>query len=429
MKRAVVLGGGVAGIAAAFALRDRGVDVELIESRGWLGGRAFTVPQRGELDAPIDNGPHVILGCYDHFRRLLRRIGSDDRFERTPALRLAFVDRDGERSVLGLSRFPAPLALPWAILRFGGVPLGARLRLLWAMSTIPLARGAGRSLEDWIAARGQRDRPRAFVWDPLCRAIMNADPKDVSASLFLATLRRAFLGSASRAAIHVPARPWSQIVGEPALAQLGREGVKVRLGARVTEMVVEARRTVAVEVGGETLRIDEDVALFSAMPWHALQKLTGERVRLVGSPIVSVYFELESDVGLPDDPVVALVDGDPFHFVCRAPDAPPGTFAVLSGGCREFDGMRTDAIEASARRQLQPYFPRADLERGRARVVKESRATFVGAPGSEVFRPKPGRHPDIENLWLCGDWTDVGLPSTLEGAAESAARAVADFGC
>lgn len=427
MKRAVVLGGGVAGIAAAFALRDRGLSVELCESRGWLGGRAFSIPNRGDLDGHVDNGPHVILGCYDHFRRVLRRIGQDDGFERAPSLRLDYADTQGRRSRLSLSRLPAPIALPFAMLRLGGLTLGERFRVLRALATIPFGQGGCATLAEWIERRGQSGAPRSFVWDPMCRSIMNAEAEDVSAALFFATLRRAFFGSARRAAIRVPRRPWSELLGEPARAQCEREGITVHAGTRVTRFVTDPSRIVELEFGQQVRPIDDDTVVFSALPWHALAALTGEAVELDGAPIVSVYFELGAEAGMPDEAVIALVDGYPFHFYCRTEGAPSGTFALLSGGCRDLDGMKTDAIETLARDQLRHHFPDARVDGGRARVVKENRATFVGGPGSDAHRLTPGRHPHIENLYICGDWTAVGLPSTLEGAAQSGHLAVADF--
>ncbi|MEO6596533.1 MAG: FAD-dependent oxidoreductase, partial [Planctomycetota bacterium] len=127
---------------------------------------------------------------------------------------------------------------------------------------------------------------------------------------------------------------------------------------------------------------------------------------------------------LPDDgPVVALVDGDPFHFVLRTPGACVRQFAMLSGGNRVFDGMTVDAISALATAELERYYPGIDLSGATVRVRKEPQATFVAAPGSSSVRPAPG--PLVngpENLRVCGDWTATGLPSTLEGAARSAAK-------
>ena len=158
IRRAIVLGGGVAGIAAAFALRDLGLETELWESRGWLGGRAFSLPQKkGGIARRIDNGPHVMLGCYDHMRGLLRRIGSEGSFDRPRALDLVYAASDGRRGRLSLLPFlPAPIALPLAILTMRGPAFGTRLRGLGGMLRAPFGarrrRNAGRLARPTSAA-------------------------------------------------------------------------------------------------------------------------------------------------------------------------------------------------------------------------------------------------------------------------------------
>jgi hypothetical protein len=165
----------------------------------------------------------------------------------------------------------------------------------------------------------------------------------------------------------------------------------------------------------------------SALPWFALHDLLPAIAPGLGlmqsSPIVSAYFETMADAdALPDDgPVVALVDGDPFHFVLRTPGANARRFAVLSGGNRVFDGMDTAAIAAAARAQLERHYRGWSGERAVVRIRKERHATFVAAPGSSPSRPRPGALPGgPHNLRVCGDWTATGLPATLEGAARSA---------
>jgi hypothetical protein len=124
--------------------------------------------------------------------------------------------------------------------------------------------------------------------------------------------------------------------------------------------------------------------------------------------------------------VVALVDGDPFHFVLRTPGGPSHAVALLSGGNRTFDGQSVAAIESIARQQLARYYPGLATDApAEVRIAKENLATFVAAPGSDAQRPAPGllrrSHPAAPgNLWVCGDWTATGLPATLEGAARSA---------
>ncbi|MGA1607886.1 MAG: hydroxysqualene dehydroxylase HpnE, partial [Planctomycetota bacterium] len=429
-RRAFVLGGGVAGIAAALGLADRGFAVELIEGRSRLGGRAFTLPDRDTVER-CDNGPHVMLGGYAAMRRLLRRLGTEASFEQPPVLELTYAAADGRAARLALPPGPAPLMFGPALLRFRGLRLVDRLRALRGLAAVVWPCPAEWTVEDWIVGRRQQGGPRDFLWDPMCRAIMNAEADRVGARCFLHTLRRAFLGRGRHAAIWLPIRPWSEIIDEPAARALATAGVRVRTGVAVRELAVEEGRLASIGCGGETIAMkDGDVAV-SALPWHVLGRLLGAGalpgVGLAASPIVSVYFEADVDPGLPGASLVALVGGSPFHFLARRPAEDPRRFAVLSGGGADLVGLSVAAMIDAARAQLVRHFPDADpevLRRARARLAKEAAATIVHEPTSDAVRPVPGRLPGIEGLLVCGDWTRTGLPSTLEGAVESAERAL-----
>jgi squalene-associated FAD-dependent desaturase len=438
-RRAIVLGGGVAGLRAAFACLDRGFAVELVEGRRELGGRAFTLPSRagsaGGVTEPCDNGPHVLLGCYTETRELLRRLGTEAGFERPRALRLAYRDAAGRESALRLLPGPAPLWFGAGLLALRGLGLGGRLRALRGLCAVLRDCPETWTVEDWIRARGQGGAPRRFLWDPMCRAIMNAEADRVEARLLLRTLRRAFLGSGRAAAIWLPRRPWSELLGAPAAERLRQAGVGLRLGSRVEEFEVEAGKLRAIRFAdGRSEALGPNDLVISALPWHALARALPAGLlpaaALEGSPIVSVYFEIDGDPGLPADPLIALVDGAPFHFLARRPGGPAGSFALLSGGGAGLEGLGAAELVAAARAQLLRHFPTLRMPPAaatRARLTKEARATFVAAPGVGRLRPEPGPLPGVEGLLVCGDWTATGLPSTLEGAAESAVRALAAF--
>ncbi len=425
-RHAFVLGGGVAGLAAAFGLAERGLPVTLLESRGWLGGRAFSSIDR-TTGWRLDNGPHAMLGCYRAMRGLLQRLGTEGEFQQDQKLVMAYRTTDGRLERLRLSRLPVPLAMPFALLRLGMRP-GARCRALRGIAGVVRGAPAPWTLDEWLRRRGQQGEPEAFLWRPLCRAIMNVEPAEASAADYLATLREAFLGRASSAAFWLPRRPWGAILGDAAPGALAAAGVVVRTGSRVVALHAPSTRIEAIELtDGERLAVGTDDLVVSAMPWFALRSLVPAAAATFGAlrsaPTVSAFFETAANApALPDDgPVTALVDGDPFHFLLRTPGADVRRFALLSGGHRGFDGMTVDAIAAQARSQLARHYRGVSLEGATVAIRKEQHATFVAAPGSRALRPAPGPLAGgPENLLVCGDWTATGLPATLEGAARSA---------
>ena len=430
---AFVLGGGVAGLTAAFGLRDAGFAVTLLESRGWLGGRAFSSPEKGG-ERLLDNGPHVMLGCYTGMRALLRRLGTENGFQQDDRLVMAYRHDGGRLLRLALSRWPVPLAMPWALLRLP-VPFGARVRAFVGMASSLLRAPANWTLADWFTRRRQHGVPDAMLWRPLCRAIMNCEPEEAEAESFLATLREAFLGRASRAAFWLPKAPWSELIDRPARVALPAAGVALRLGARVASLPVGHGRIEAIALAdGERIALGADDLVVAAVPWFALANLLPDVVPRAGelraAPIVSAYVTTPSDAPpLPDDgPVTALVDGAPFHFVLRRPGDDPRRVALLSGGDRSFDGQTVAVIAERALAQLQRWYPGSRVANASVVVRKESLATFVPACGSRLSRPAPGRvSGGPANLRLCGDWTDTGFPATLEGACRSAATMLREF--
>ncbi|HEB51852.1 MAG TPA: FAD-dependent oxidoreductase, partial [bacterium] len=211
-RRVIVIGAGVAGLTAAFGRADRGEQVLLLEARSRCGGRAFASVDR-VFARRIDNGAHVMLGCYRATRALLRRLGTESRFEQPRRLAIVYRFPGGRTTRLRLSRLPVPLAMPWAVLRLG-IGFGARLRALFGMCSVPLGVRREIAFADWLRRRWQRGEPDDVLWRPLCRAVMNVEPEEADAGEFLATLREAFLGRSSRAAIWVPKATWGGMIGD-----------------------------------------------------------------------------------------------------------------------------------------------------------------------------------------------------------------------
>lgn len=430
-RRAYVLGGGVAGLVAAFGLADRGMQVTVLESRRHCGGRAFATDDR-VFGRRIDNGFHVMLGCYRAMRALCRRLGTEGDFQQDRSLQMRYRFRSQRTTTLSLSRLPVPVAMPWSLMGLG-IGFGARLRALLGMGTVLLGAPRSWTFADWLRRRWQSGEPDDVMWRPLCRAVMNCEPEEASASEFLATLREAFLGSAASAAFWVPQKTWGELLADPAPAALAAAGATLRTGARVAGLDRNEGRVVRIVLAdGERIDVGPDDVVVSAMPWFALARVLGDTApktlgQLESAPIVTAYFDVEDGTPPVDEgPVVALVGAQPFHFVLRTPGDPVHRFAVLSGGDRSFDGMAVDDIAALARRQVADYYGDVDLERAVVRVRKEQLATFVAGPGSARLRPAPGPlEGGPRNLHVCGDWTATGFPATLEGAARSSERMLA----
>jgi hydroxysqualene dehydroxylase len=242
-RRVVVVGGGLAGITAAIALRETGADVVLLEAKPWLGGATCSFTRDGLV---VDTGQHVFLRCCAAYRGLLDRLGVtgsarlQSRFDVT-VLRPGRPSQPPAR--LRRTTLPGPLHMGLALARYRHLSLTERLRTTQAalaMKRIDPADPAvdAQSLGDWLAARGQSEHARRALWDLFTVSALNVAGDDANLALAATVVQTALLGTRDAADIGVPAIPLGDLHGQAALEHLGRLGAEVRLGAKVTGIEV-----------------------------------------------------------------------------------------------------------------------------------------------------------------------------------------------
>ena len=428
----VVLGGGLAGMAAAFALLDNGEPVVLLERRPFLGGRAFSF-QDPESGAVIDNGQHVLVGACDRLRAFLDRIGSAAAFRRQRHLRLPILDGEGRRADLAAVPLPPPLHLAVGLLRYRHLDPASRVALIataWRLAAAEVSRVDDLTLGDWLAAR---DTPPATIerfWEPIVRPALNVPVAGASLPLSAFLMRRALWAGAGAGALWLPATGLSAAIGNPALSRLRDSGADVRLETRVAGLElgsgriagvrlrdgsgVPARRVVCALPPGTTDGLLADVGVMS------------DHAALGRSAIVNVY--LWYDRPVLEVPFAGTF-GSPLQWVfdrSRLLGEEAGGWCVgvslsaaddlLERPKEHLAGLCDDALG-----EICPARRRARLVR--SAVVKEPGATFRAGPG--VATRRPGPVTAIPGFFLAGDWTDTGWPATMEGAVRSGERAVA----
>src|SRR5688572_30775620 len=276
----IVIGAGFAGLSAATRLTKKGARVLVLEAKARLGGRATAFEDRetGEL---VDNGQHVLLGCYSETFAFLKDIDALDHVRLDPQLAVTMIDRDGRKTRLSCPPLPAPLhllagvmdweALGWrdraAILRMRTPLRLARKELMPGATAI--AASPGETVENWLIRNGQTPRLREMLWDPLALAALNQPPAVASAPPFARVLGRMFGSDARSAAIALPVRPLHQMYAEPARAFIERQGGAVRTGAPAA-VHLENGRVAFVAIGQERCQA---AAVVSSVPWFAVGEL------------------------------------------------------------------------------------------------------------------------------------------------------------
>ena len=446
----VIVGAGFAGLSAAAMLAEAGRRVLVLDARPQLGGRAtaFTDRVTGEL---VDNGQHVLFGCYYETFEFLRRVGADGNVRVQASMSIPYLDRLGRRTELRCPPLPPPVHLLAGVLDWGALPWRDRLSVVRMAWPILAARKAvardssavlapeGTTVSRWLEQAGQGKRLREWLWDPLAVAALNQSPDEAAAATFVRVLAALFGPKASDAALALPTRPLHLAYALPARDFVVRHGGQVRTGA-LARVSATADGRLQVDVRGERTA---SAPVISAVPWFGLGALFGalppaplagiiaNASAMASKPIVTV--NLWYDTMVMDEPFVGL-PGRTAQWVFDKgaivrDEATHGSggrahlshLSLVSSGADAIVQDGDDALIAAAALEIEEALPRARRAGlTHATVIREKRATFSLAPGEPA---RPGTRTPIRGLYLAGDWIDTGLPGTIESAVVSGHRA------
>lgn len=420
-QRILIIGGGLAGLAAAVYLAPRCRDITLLEARSRLGGRAgsFVDQASGQL---LDACQHVTMGCCTAFASFCQRLGIDSLLRRQSALH--FMTPDGQTSRWQADPWPAPwhLARTLALAHF----LSAREKTQAALAMLALRRLSpdhDEPLLPWLLHQGQTPRLLDRFWSPVLVSALNDSLDRLGTKYARKVFVDAFLASGSGGDVYLPTVPLDRLYGEELAAWLQAHRVRVRTEVAVRQLLVDRDAWVGAELrDGQVLEAD---ACIAAVPWHRfLDSLpeelveaeeTFEQLRLLEAvPITSVH--LWYDQPLTPLPHVVLLESI-CQWLFRKGETAPGEHyhQVVISAARVLRDLGHEETLRRTTEELSRLFPGPKLLR--ARVVTEPRATFSASPG--VDRLRPLQKSPIRGLFLAGDWTQTGWPATMEGAVRS----------
>ena len=294
------------------ALVDAGVRVHVVEARPTLGGRAnaFRDPVTGES---VDNGQHILAGCYDETLAFLTRLGTAVHLHRPSTLRVPMIDERGWRTELVFPALPAPLNLVAGVVAWDALTVADR----WAILRIGTAlRGKERiakteTVREWLIRHHQSPRLCRLFWEPLALAGLNQSTDEAAAEMFVAVTSRMFGNDPEAASILVPAVPLDALYVEPAVRVVCEARCKVTTHTKA-RIVTNDERVIAVRVGNEECPAH---VVISAVPWFAMadlfvtppasmQQVLDNAATLASAPIVTV--NLWFDGWRSPDPMLGL---------------------------------------------------------------------------------------------------------------------------
>ena len=439
----IVIGGGLAGLAAGVALADSGWRVRLFEQRPFLGGRAtsYVLPD-GEH---VDNCQHVTLGCCTNLEDFYRRIGSAGKIKFFD--RLLFLDPQGRRGEMKAGALPAPFHFTGSFASFSPLTLLDKLSIARAMLHIiqhagnppELCEAGGISMLEWLRRRGQTQGAIHRFWRVVLVSALDEELDRTDARFGVDVFWKAFLSNSTGYRMGVPAVPLSNLY-DGCKTEIERRGGEVVLRSPVRGLKLESGQLAGVRFDDN--REESADAYVFAIPHTALAELLPESLKqadpslahldkIKTSPITGVHFWFDRPA--MDDPFVTLLDtttqwifnktvlytdsSSNSDGVGNSTTTPQYLQLVISASYDLLEKPRQEIIDLCLAEVRHALPKTRDAQLLKATVIKEAAATFSPDPGVDRWRPP--QVTKIPGLYLAGDWTQTGWPATMEGAVRS----------
>ncbi|RLS52099.1 MAG: FAD-dependent oxidoreductase [Planctomycetota bacterium] len=426
--RIVIVGGGLAGLAAAVRLTQHGVPCRVVEVRPSLGGRASSFLD-GATGNTLDNCQHVAMGCCTYFLQFIETVGAAGCFRRETELN--FIGPTGETSRFTASPLPAPFHLLPALGRLKWLTRREQLELgrgLSALLRTPTERLRGVQLSGWLTAHRQSARVQSGFWHLVLVSALSETLDRIDAAYARKVLLDGFARHRSGWEVLIPTTSLSELSDRYAASWLRQHGsiFKCGVGVEAVHLAGGIARYLTTRTG-ESISADEFI--ITVPPYRLRSLLESAGCDLTGwprfdqletAPIASVHLWFDQPLtNLPHAVLVDRLGQWMFNRSWGAPASADGWYCqVVISASRDVEALGSEAtVTRVANELLAIWGAGRSIQLIRGRVVVERRAVLSVTPGVDALRPD--QQTPIANLHLAGDWTRTGWPGTMESAVRS----------
>lgn len=421
MNRVLVVGGGFSGLTASVYLSENNYEVTLLEASPKLGGRAYSLFSKVNSDY-YDNGQHILMGCYEETLTLMKMIGAEDKLITQKSLIIPFVKKGGEIFKLETTDKFYPFNLLLGFMKFKALTLKDRFKIIDFFLDLICCESCdlnNKTVEEWLSCKNQSANSIKSFWEVLVVGALNTTIEKASAEIFSEILKRIFFTGNNSATVLIPKNDLSNFYVTDAEKFITSKNGKILLSEKIEKLKLEGNKIAKVVTDKGTYQNFDYIIL--AIPAYSVKKIIDDSKLAYDipefsySPIINAHFWLKENpfsekfYGLIDSKVHWLFNQNK-HITCT------------TSAANELMTLDNSEIKRLFCSEIELYFPIFNSELVTdSIIIKEKRATFI--PDIESTFKRKNVSCEVENLFFAGDWTDTGLPSTIESAVASGKKA------